>query len=146
MRFLTKVRRIERQQEAAATARALASPSRRPVGVLWNEDARKLSAEELAALRPGDVVVTDFTILAPPSQGATRVSSVERVTRDAGDLGLVFNVAGVAIGRVLQDDGRVVSLDYDRGDVDPDPPQVAECDQVEEIILKRADDSARGAS
>jgi hypothetical protein len=78
-------------------------------------------------------------------EGATRVSSRERVTRDPGDLGIVINSAGVAIGR-LQDDGHVVPLYYDRGDVDPDRPQVADCYTFNEIRLDAGADPAQGVS
>jgi hypothetical protein len=112
MRLLTKVRRLERDAAAIAEAEEAASARRRPVGVLWTHEEGKLDAPALDAMQPGEEIVRDFWIESQ-HEGATQARSRERITRDAGDRGRVYDAAGVEIGRVVEDDGHVVTLDYE---------------------------------
>ena len=113
MRLLTKVKRMEAEAAAVAAAEEAASAARRPVGVLWTNAESSLDSSALVAMQPGEEIVRDFWIESK-HEGATTARSRERVTRDAGDRGRVYDAAGVEIGRVVEDVGHVVTLDYEQ--------------------------------
>jgi hypothetical protein len=113
MRLLAKVKRMERAASAAAQGEERFSYARRPLGVLWRDSEERLPREVYSAMVPGEEIARDFWIL-DHCDGATLVRSAERVTRDALDLGNVFDADGTLIGRVRADDGKVITLDYAR--------------------------------
>jgi hypothetical protein len=99
------LRRLEGLEAGAAVAEAEAEAA---VGVVWSCDELRLDATQLEA---GEYIACDSHRLDPPELFAScpRVRLVERITRDADDLGYIYDAAGVRVGRVTAVDGNLVS-------------------------------------
>jgi hypothetical protein len=96
MRLLSKVLGLE--------AALGASRRREPIGLVWTEDDVRV---DVAALRADQHVALDIRIRG--ACGETPIwKTVERVTADPADLGVVYGESGAKVGRVVKVDGSLV--------------------------------------
>jgi YD repeat-containing protein len=92
--------------ESAAGAAAAAARDPLPVSISWSSADERVTARDL---RPGEFVAAD--VMGYRADGEPWESRVvERVTRDGGDLGVVYDAAGARVGRVTAMDGRLLTL------------------------------------
>ena len=98
MRLLAKVRGLEAVAVAGARAR------RQPTGVVWTSDDVRVDPEAVGA---GEHVALDVRITGAIGETPTW-QTVERVSREASDLGVVYDAGGSAVGRVVRVDGSLV--------------------------------------
>lgn len=98
MRLLAKVRGLE------AVAVAGASSRRQPTGVVWTADDVRVDRDAVGA---GEHVALDVRITGAIGETPTW-QTVERVSREASDLGVVYDAGGSAVGRVVRVDGSLV--------------------------------------
>jgi hypothetical protein len=116
MRLISTLRRLE---AGAAEAR-----ERKPaaVGLIWSTQENVVDPQDL---RVGEYIAVDLRI-----QGAAPVvveggpaivavgapgawAMAERITRDPQDLGVVRNAEGGRVGRVMELDGSMISIEWD---------------------------------
>lgn len=96
MKLLSKVRGLE--------ASAAVSRQREPVGLVWTVDELRV---DRGKVRPGQYVALDVRIKG--ELGGTPIwETVERITSEASDLGVVYDAGGAAVGRIVRVDGSLV--------------------------------------
>ncbi len=119
MRLLTSLKRLE---AGAAAARAT-KPT--PIGLVWTANETRIDPE---CLEPGEYIACDIRlegrerpgldlpaldengdVVEPPSWWSVE----ERPTFDAADLGIVRNCDGERVGRVVELDGTLVTIEWD---------------------------------
>lgn len=101
MRLLTKLRKLEQERAAAVAEADRLARLHVPTAVMWTERTSKV---DMSALVEGDELAIDYTILST-GDGFTIANVAERVTRDPGDFGKVFDASGREIGRVRETEG-----------------------------------------
>lgn len=100
MRLLRQIGKLE--EMAAAGAARVEEPA--PIGIAWVTGEERIDA---AGLQPGQLIAADIHILGRIG-GVPEWHVRERVTAYAWDLGLVYDGAGLRIGRVTSIDGQMV--------------------------------------
>jgi hypothetical protein len=121
MRLISQLRRLE---DGAAEARAVRPAA---VGLIWS---RQESVVDLAVLYEGEYVAVDLRMeggMPVPLRGSPAVAAAapgawhmsERITRDPQDLGIVRDAEGARIGRVMELDGSMITIEWDV------PPEVS---------------------
>ena len=138
------IKRLDAMEERAAAAAAAERPSGK-VMVCWSTREERVADGDLA---PGDFVACDVHYLDPqgPERDVARyreeataeeleftpcVRIVERITRDARDLGVVYDETGVRVGVVVELDGSMLTLRHDavEGQAEAGGPRVAAGDE-----------------
>jgi hypothetical protein len=104
MRLLKSVKRLE---AGAAEAQPL------EIGLAYTANDVRVEA---ALLGRGEYIATDVVVLGECA-GCAVHRVVERVTRDAGDVGWVQDSEGTRIGRVVEVNGTLVTLEMNGGPV-----------------------------
>ena len=109
MRLISAVKRLE----ASAAARAKEVPA--GVGLVWSVNEARVDPGDLVE---GEYIACDIRMEggAPGADGApgpTWWAVSERVTLDARDLGVVSSAGGLRIGRVVELDGSMVTIEVD---------------------------------
>jgi hypothetical protein len=89
--------------------RVARAPAGARVGLVWTQDEEVLG-RPLAA---GEYLAVDFFCVGPDEAGCGSRRTVERATSDPRDLGIVYDAAGVRIGRVVKRDGPLVTTKLD---------------------------------
>ncbi len=97
------LRRVAKMEKAWAAGR-----SRAPVAVVWSSAVSRIEGE----LADGESVATDVHITGT-LDGTLTWRTAERVTRIAGDRGVVYGVDGSTLGQVRKIDGTYIDLDVD---------------------------------
>lgn len=92
MKLLRKIERLE----ASAEQRA---PDNSPVGLVWSSDEHRVAPGQAEA---GEYVACDVWLAGGLEfAGVAHPGLCERFTRDAEDLGIVYDAEGAAVGRVM---------------------------------------------
>ena len=111
MRLISSVKRLEAGAQRAREQAPIA------VGLVWSNHETTVDPEMLEA---GEYLAADIWIEGGPeatvagaAEPATWWKVKERVTLDPQDLGLVYDSSGVRIGRVMELDGSMVTIERD---------------------------------
>jgi hypothetical protein len=115
MRLISSIRRLE---AGAALARERVPAS---VGLSWSRNEVTIDPEELG---PGEYIACDIRVQAGVAGGDRAAPDAmadqpywwtltERVTCDPQDLGVVRDAEGERIGRVMELDGSMISIEWD---------------------------------
>jgi hypothetical protein len=124
MKLLRAVAKIEERLAADLAGQGC------EVGLVWTCDEVIVDR----VLETGEFLARDMHELDPAGEGLThRVLVVERVTRDANDLGWVYDAADVEVGRVVEMDGSLIS--YCRHEAAPGAVPAVEASAVPEAVI-----------
>lgn len=112
MRLISSLRRLEAGAAAAREAKPAA------VGLIWT---RQESVVDPETLYRGEYIAVDLTMRAGAPVALGGASGVapgawlmaERITQDPQDLGVVRDAEGQRIGRVMELDGSMISIEWD---------------------------------
>lgn len=95
MRLLSKVRGLEASAQVSR---------RQPTGVVWTADDVRVDP---AAVGAGEHVALDVRVTGAIGETPTW-QTVERISSDAADVGVVYDEGGSPVGRVVRVDGSLV--------------------------------------
>src|SRR5690242_20539070 len=103
---------IRRKIENLEKAQAAASSRARPAGIAWSSD--NVRVDPGRELEPGEHIAIDVHVLESGdwegSGQPPRWRVVERITTEPGDTGVLYDVAGQAIGTARRVDASMIEV------------------------------------